>query len=118
MSARTKEELLATALGPEASDIRAVPEEEVVGVEFPNPDTCADPLAKKKRGGHALVKTETLGDNPRLRRAAIRATLRPGHNIGSSGKRAIRTLHRLGLLRITRRGLSTLVSPEVKDFRR
>ena len=56
----------------------------------------AEPPAKKKRGGHALVKTETLGDNPRSRRAAIRATLQPGYYICSSGKRAIRTLHRLG----------------------
>ena len=35
-------------------------------------------------------------NNPRSRRAAIRATLQPGYYICSSGKRAIRTLHRLG----------------------
>ena len=43
-----------------------------------------------------MVKTETLGENPRARRAAIRSTLRQGYYVCSSGKRAIRTLHRLG----------------------
>ena len=60
----------------------------------PAPQT--EPQLKKRRGGHAAARTELLGDNPRERRAAIRSTLQPGYYIALSGKRHIRTLHKLG----------------------
>ena len=94
--ARAQEELQAAAIDPEASHIRAEQDEDAKPDEHPEPDAIAAPPAKKKRGGHALVKTETLGENPRARRAAIRATLRQGYYVCLSGKRGIRTLHRLG----------------------
>ena len=58
-------------------------------------ETTEHPV-KKKRRGHAQVKTECLGENPKARRATIRSTLQPGYYICQSGKRRIRTLHRLG----------------------
>ena len=49
---------------------------------------------------HATVKrqrrTEILGSNPRERRAQIRDTLEPGFYLCRSGKKRIRTVHRLG----------------------
>ena len=93
---RTQEELQAAVIDPEASHIRAEQDEDAKPDEYPEPDAIAAPPTKKQRGGHALVKTETLGENPRARRAAIRATLRQGYYVCLSGKRGIRTLHRLG----------------------
>ena len=52
---------------------------------------------KKKRGGQAAARTEKLGDDPRLNRSIIRASLAPGFYVCFSGKRNIRTLHKLGL---------------------
>ena len=54
------------------------------------------PEQKKRRGGHALVRTEELGCDPRARREAIRATMQPGFYLCYSGKRSVRTLHKLG----------------------
>ena len=42
------------------------------------------------------VRTATLGENPKARREQIRSTLPDGFYIGLSGKRGVRTLHRLG----------------------
>ena len=86
------------AVTPEDEEIRAVAEVDTqegghTGTE--RSETTERP-AKKKRGGHAQVKTECLGENPKARRAAIRSTLQPGYYICLSGKRRIRTLHRLG----------------------
>ena len=47
--------------------------------------------AKKKRGGQASIRTEKLGDDPRLESPT------PGYHVCRSGKRKIRTLHKLGL---------------------
>ena len=52
--------------------------------------------AKKKRGGHAQVRTAELGADPRSRRAELRSSMRQGHYLCFSGKKGIRTLHRLG----------------------
>ena len=41
-------------------------------------------------------RTEILGSNPRERRAQIRDTLDPGFYLCRSGKKRIRTVHRLG----------------------
>ena len=53
--------------------------------------------AKKKRGGQASIRTEKLGNDPRLNRSIIRESLTPGYFVCLSGKRKIRTLHKLGL---------------------
>ena len=53
--------------------------------------------AKKKRGGQASIRTEKLGDDPRLNRSIIRESLTPVYYVCLSGKRKIRTLHKLGL---------------------
>ena len=42
------------------------------------------------------ARTQTLGNNPRERREALRAACEPGYYICLSGKRSIRTLHCLG----------------------
>ena len=57
---------------------------------------CVQPEPKKRRGGHALVRTQELGQDPRARREAIRSTLHPGFYLCYSGKRSVRTLHKLG----------------------
>ena len=53
--------------------------------------------AKKKRVGHASIRTEKLGDDPRLNRSIIRDSLPPGFYVCFSGNRKIPTLHKLGL---------------------
>ena len=70
--------------------------EEQVDLVLPEED--GDPVnsAPKKRKGNAIIRTETLGSNPREARARIRETLEEGFYVCLSGKRKIRTLHRLG----------------------
>ena len=60
------------------------------------PAEPAAPAAKKKRGGQAAARTELLGENPKEARARIQEDLPQGFYICLSGKRSIRTLHRLG----------------------
>ena len=70
-------------VAPEDKDIRAVTEVDVQErghTRTEGTETTERP-AKKKRGGHAQVKTECLGENPKERRAAIRSTLQPGYYI-------------------------------------
>ena len=50
----------------------------------------AHPTVKRQR------RTEILGSNPRERRAQIRDTLEQGFYLCRSGKKRIRTVHRLG----------------------
>ena len=81
-------------MAPEDVEIRAVEEVDLEEREHTGNVQTERPI-KKKRGGHAQVKTERLGDNPQVRRAAVRSTLQPGYYICLSGQRRIRTLHRL-----------------------
>ena len=53
---------------------------------------------KKKRGGHAQIRTAELGTDPRAKRAQIRSSLRPGYYLCYSGKKNVKTLHKLGVL--------------------
>ena len=68
------------------------PEEVLVPDEEDDHLACAP----KKRKGNAELRTVTLGSNPRDAREQIRSQLQPGFYICLSGKRKIRTLHRLG----------------------
>ena len=75
-----------------------VPEDEVPAQEgetelFPLPE----PAQKKKRGGQASVRSQVLGDDPKRNRRLIRESYEPGYYICLSGKRKIRTLHKLGM---------------------
>ena len=54
------------------------------------------PVAKKKRGGQAALRSELLGENPKEARSRIRENLPQGFYICLSGKRSIRTVHRFG----------------------
>ena len=51
---------------------------------------------RRKEGGRAAWKTEIHGGSPKDSRARIRESLPQGFYICLSGKRSIRTLHRLG----------------------
>ena len=51
---------------------------------------------KKKKRGHAQARTQELGSDPRSRRQEIRSTHRSGFYVCLSGKKSIRTLHKLG----------------------
>ena len=62
----------------------------------PCPDVSSAPLRPAKRQKQAALRTEILGSNPKERRAQIRETLDPGYYLCRSGKKKIRTLHRLG----------------------
>ena len=53
-------------------------------------------LAKKKRGGQAALRSELLGENPKEARSRIRENFPQGFYVCLSGKRSIRTVHRLG----------------------
>ena len=55
----------------------------------------AEPL-KKKRGGHAQVRTAELGTDPRTKRAQLRSAMLPGFYLCFSGKKSVKTLHKLG----------------------
>ena len=54
------------------------------------------PIAKKKRCGQTALRSELLGENPEEGRSRIRENLPQGFKICISGKRSIRTVHRLG----------------------
>ena len=71
--------------------------QEVPYVEEESEPVITELEAKRKRGGHAQVRTQELGTDPRARRQEIRASLRPGFYVCYSGKKSIRTLHKLGL---------------------
>ena len=71
--------------------------QEVPYIEEDSGHVITEPKAKRKRGGHAQVRTQELGTDPRARRQEIRASLRPGFYVCYSGKKSIRTLHKLGM---------------------
>ena len=53
------------------------------------------PVAKKKRGGQAALRSELLGENSKEARSRIRENLPQGFEICLSGKRSIGTVLRL-----------------------
>ena len=82
----------------EQEPVKGIPEDEVPmqeaeTEEFPVPE----PVQKKKRGGHASVRSQVLGVDPKQNRQLIRESYEPGFYICLSGKRKIRTLHKLGM---------------------
>ena len=78
-------------LAEESLETPLMDEPSVQAEENPSP-------AKKKRGGQASIRTEKLGDDPWLNRSIIRESLARGYYVCLSGKRKIRTLHKLGLV--------------------
>ena len=66
-----------------------VPDPAPIEVAAQIPQVAHPPVKRQRR-------TEILGSNPRERRAQIRDTLEPGFYLCRSGKKRIRTVHRLG----------------------
>ena len=62
----------------------------------PGPPDPPVPPRPVKRQKQASLRTEILGSNPKEMRAQIRATLDPGYCLCRSGKKKLRTRHRLG----------------------
>ena len=68
VGARTEEEFRVVVFGLQVSNIIVEPEEEAKPDENPELEAGVAPPTKKKSGGHALVKTESLGQkSPRER---------------------------------------------------
>ena len=67
-----------------------IPEDVQDVVPHVEDEFVAEPV-KKKRGGHAQVRTAELGSDPRTKRAQLRSTMRPGFCLCFSGKN-VRTL--------------------------
>ena len=76
---------------PDAEDVQGV----VPHVEEEFEVQVAEPV-KTKRGRHAQIRTAELGSDPRAKRAQLRSTMRSGFYLCFSGKKNVRTLHRLG----------------------
>ena len=63
-------------------------------IQDPEAAVASQKVDRRKIANDA--RTAVLGENPKARRERIRATLPDGFYICASGKRGVRTLHRLG----------------------
>ena len=82
----------------EQEPVEGIPEDEVPTQEAETEVFLVpEPAQKKKRGGQASVRFQVLGDDGKQNRQLIRESYEPGYYICLSGKRKIRTLHKLGM---------------------